>query len=138
MFSDWVSNLCKSNAIICNFTHKLEMQNILTFLKHNSGDWNGPSYQKNKVLVIFSINKGQKSTDSTVEKCTLRWMLFWEDQSGNPKIIVEWILMFTEHPNALQQTFHSWIKSKGLILKSSSDHHKTGLEKKMASSVLQF
>lgn len=55
----------------------------------------------------------------------------------NPKNSLYDYFMFAEHPNALQQTFHSWIKSEGLILKFSSDHRETGL-KKLASSVLQF
>lgn len=44
--------------------------------------------------------------------------------------------MFAEQPNALEQTFQSWIKTKGLILKFSSDHQKTGL--KNGTTILSF
>lgn len=74
LFLDQVSNLCKSNAIICNIAHKSEKQNTLTSLE--------AILMRNTVFITFSINKGEKSSDGTVEKCTLRKMFFWQDETG--------------------------------------------------------
>lgn len=72
LFLHRFSNLYKSNTIICNTAHKSEKQNTLTSLE---------TLMRNKVLITFSINKGEKSSDG-VEKCTLRKMVFWQDENG--------------------------------------------------------
>lgn len=93
LFLDQFSNLCKSNTIICNIAHKSEKQNTLTSLE--------TILMRNKVLITFSINKGEKSSDGAVKKCTEENVFFGKMRLEKFQRLHSDYIMLSEYSNAL-------------------------------------